>query len=677
MTKINFKIKDFRPIIIFAVSLFAMGITLYAGSNVILTDNGDYLRVTGLSSLEQIAPGNIRIVFKSKNMFVNILDILFNLRGVASYPSSQLIFVRISVVLNIIINFITGASTDTYNVFYLGFMCCVLYALALTFTLTRIPQKNKVLWWIAAAFAILMMCDIGYTGYFNSLYAEGLQHMLLIVLIGYLIECLHQKPTVRKLVFFNIYLILYGTSKPFNIPCAILIGIVYIVLSFMHQPCKKDKIINFSALGITVFVLALSMAIIPKWIGEQTNYNAVFFGVVRGVDDDTAKDYLEDLGADSSLYELKNTHYYVSDIQKIESEYDISSVKELSYTDLVFFYAKHPLYTISKIPRIVRHSAVIRNIFFMDNSFMNDMWRFSLWSHIRENAGFDTIFLNLAVTCAFLLAICMWIYKRKNKWLYVIPVAFFLCIGYSLIMPYVANGDADLTKHMYMLAEFIDIMILYLCFVFATNPRKFSMFAGSCILVVFVSTVSFAPKQDVISFGGYEWYVINETPGYKTLICCDPVKTMAYSSSGTNYYEESSVRKWLNLEFYDSLSKKEKKQLLYVKHKAINSVAYKNASTTGNRDFYCSPYPEFASEGYSEAYGYYTRDYVMLPNVTHLKLMESKGINTKENYDYWLETTYFNNGNKVRYVDSDGIVYFAPAERGLAVRPVIYLKNNK
>ena len=71
MTKINFKIKDFRPIIIFAVSLFAMGITLYAGSNVILTDNGDYLRVTGLSSLEQIAPGNIRIVFKSKNMLVN------------------------------------------------------------------------------------------------------------------------------------------------------------------------------------------------------------------------------------------------------------------------------------------------------------------------------------------------------------------------------------------------------------------------------------------------------------------------------------------------------------------------------------------------------------------------------------------------------------------------------
>ncbi len=664
--------------VIFGIALTLTVITLFCGDNVILTDNGDYARVMRLCSLEKSAAGELEIALTSDNFIENLRNILFTPTDLSTYPSSQIFFARVSVALNFILNTITHANPNNYNLFLLGILMSIMYSFALSFALSRINFKNKYIRYTASAVVLVMMCDIGYVSYFNSLYAEGLQHILLITLIGFLITAAQRKLRAGELILFFGVLTVYGQSKFFNIPIAVIIGLILLALSFKYNLGRKDLIVHVGAWLLSVIFMICTMVSMPKWISGQTNYNAVFYGILKDCDDTRAKEYLKnDLSLDSELYVLKNTHHYVSDFSDIEASYDIKGAEEISKIKLVTFYIKHPTVTASKISDIAQHSGVIRNIFFMNENYMSDPFRNTLWSRIRERSGFDTVYINLIVVSAFLFELFICLKRNDTPTCAAVTVMFLLALlfGYTYMVPYISNGEADLAKHMYAFIEIVDIAVGFILLLASDSKRKIRITSFAVIAAVFISSVTPYRTAETISFGGYEWLVIDESADCKTLLSKTAVSKRTYSSVDNNY-RESDIHRWLNDEFTDGLSSEEKEKLYFKTERMVLSENRKEEAEHGNRDFYCCAFPKKADTDYSSAYSQYVAGSVFLPTAEHIASVARKGYRVSLKDGYWLSTPYFRNPQKARYVSPDGLVYFETVSEELGIRPIIYLKTD-
>jgi len=642
---------------LFFLAFILITLTLFMGTDVSLYDNGDYSRVMRLSSL-YMDNGVIKISEDTTEWFSAIPKILFDTTGVYIYPSSQLIFIRLSVVISLFINKIAGFGMDTYHISVLGVMYSIMYAAAIAFALGSIRLKNKR-YYVAVALALIILCDLGYVSYFNSLYGEGLQHILLIAFIGFMISDVRK----RNIILCSVVIVLYGTSKAFNIPCAFLFGAMYFI-----KAIGKHKVTSVVSAILSAVVLISSFVAIPDWIGNETNYNSVFFGILRGTDEAVAKEYLADLGLPEDMSELRDTNHYVSNFSEIETAYDLTSVDELKYLELVAFYAKRPLLTLKKVPHFMKFCGAVRNIFFMDTAYMRG-FRMTLWSTIRENTGFDTVWINTAIFTVFMLMLIM--QKKRSALIFSA-----LAVLYSLFMPYAANGDADLAKHMFMFAEFIDVMLIFIIF-FGAYSAKRAVITWCTTTAVGICGFAFTnikKEPETYNFGEREWYITDTDSEYLTLMSKDSVGVMVYDGE-SNTFASSNIRHWLNNDFLNEFTADERERLVAMEHKVIVNASERESAEVGERDFYCTAYPTLAGEGFDDAYGVYLTDLVTLPSIKQISDMAKEGMKVDLNENYWLQTCYFSDTEKVRYMNSDGLIYFASADEYKNIHPVVRVRR--
>lgn len=662
---------------IFLAALILISATLFCGKNVVLTNNGDFYRIIQLSSLTEDADGSLKIVLENRDFFGNLNQILFTPEDVSVYPSAQLIFVRFSVGLSYTLNVLTGTPLDTYHLGCLSFLYIGLYALAITFLLTQIKLKNKYASLIFTAISLIVLCDIGYVSYFNSLYAEGLQHILLIATLGFLIRGYQKRLRIRETILFAIVLVLLGQSKFFNVPLAILLVFAAVVISFRHPVEKKSLIVTVVSSVLAVVMLLCNYLALPRWISKETNYNSVFYGILKDCDDSTAKAYLRELELDSGMSELKNTHHYVSNFHAILEKYPAEQAEDISKLKLLGFYFSHPEVAVQKFDDIAQHSAHIRNIFFMDEAYMDGMFRCTIWSKVREHIGFDTLLLNTLVV--FLFLGLLW-YRFKRSALKNYQTVLLLCMAfggffYAFFIPYVSNGEADLAKHMYLFVELIDLAMLGILAMCFSLSKRVNGILAAVFAVVIASNMLSLKQCETVSFGGYTWYVIEETDSYKTLMSKDVIAKRCYNFENNNHYETSDIHRWLNGEFLSRFSAEERALLLEKEENIILSAAHLSERDTGYLDFYCSAYPKMVATNSDEVCCQIVSGYVFLPTVDHIANMANAGYSVTTSQRYWLSTPYFLHGGKSRYVHPDGLVYFDDTSEEFGIRPVIYLKK--
>ncbi|MBO4267647.1 MAG: hypothetical protein J5910_10725 [Lachnospiraceae bacterium] len=68
-----------------------------------------------------------------------------------------------------------------------------------------------------------------------------------------------------------------------------------------------------------------------------------------------------------------------------------------------------------------------------------------------------------------------------------------------------------------------------------------------------LAAISDSQVGDVVAFGRYTWYVADKTDGICTLLCQGPVAEKAYNDTKTDItWENCSLRRWLNEDFYNS-----------------------------------------------------------------------------------------------------------------------------
>ncbi len=164
---------------------------LFLGSEIGLSDNGDFKRVMSASSLSfetmdksfVYIPSYI-INLPGNGFLRDTFHILFDKSGYITYPSIQVAFVRISVIINLLINRLTGAATSLYRLKVLGIMYSLCYAAVLSYLFAQIRLSK---WWvdlIGKLIIIIVLCDVGYVTYFNSFYGEALQIISFVLIAG-------------------------------------------------------------------------------------------------------------------------------------------------------------------------------------------------------------------------------------------------------------------------------------------------------------------------------------------------------------------------------------------------------------------------------------------------------------------------------------------------------------
>lgn len=680
-----------------------MAFILYSGDGAGLSNNGDYTRIMKTNSLEFVTPLNVPYVYQATFRMDlegrSPADLLLSLEGVDAYPSVHLLFIRASMGANLALNALAGAPMETYRVQVLGLLYLLCYA-GLFFLLFRsfsLPKPGVDL--LIKLLVLFVLCDEGYITYFNSLYSEPVQILALLTLAVFALRAF----TGRGRLWVNITFLflsstVYGWAKFVNLPVGALC-ICALGLALLLKAGRQARA-ALTAWGL-VCILALGTVYLslPKWMDEETNYNAVFFGVLKDASGEEQAEYLDALGLPASMSGLSYSTYYSQRGVEGRSEAGFDGAfSAVSKFDILIFYLRHPGPLFSKLDVAVAHSGFIRP-YYLSNLGENYprlsfLTRFAGWSYLRSQLPFDTWLGNGLIVLAGCLALWRWLRVKGDKSSAAAVLTILTLLGtlaYHLIMPIVTNGEADLAKHMFAFAQIIDLLVLFLLARLGyflcraeRSRRPATLLAGGLTSLVLLSL--FAPsllrqarlKDETVNFGSWEgkaiiWQIVARDGDELTLLATQPIAYLPYGRAddfGNSLWESSSLRAWLNGTFLDEAFTEAERALLEAEnHTVLLSSQDKALAQSGYNDFYAFHVPRYSDRATEISYSRSYRDTVRLPDIALLAGLSRSGLLSPN--PCWMDTPYYNNGSMLRTLGPDGYFYMRDAAQPYGVRPVI------
>ncbi|MCL2574031.1 MAG: hypothetical protein FWE34_05700 [Defluviitaleaceae bacterium] len=709
----------------------ALGIMLsilFLGYNVGMSDQSDFGRVMDASSLTHyvhdrafIFIDRYTIILEPNSLLSNAWRIMFSEEGIENYPSIHLLFVRLSVVANLFINRIIGAPLDVYRIGILGGMTAVMYAALLYWLFRQIRLQNPILDIIAKLVIIFIAVDVGYIAYFNSFFSESIQILAFMMLVVSGIRIFRGHTHPLDFVWLVLASLIFGWSKFVNIPIAfIMIAVFAVIVIFsadVGYRLRRGIIIGVIALAGLVPLMLVYNAI-PDWMDIDTNYNSVFFGIVKDVDDATARRHLQSLGLSPDMAQFASTNRYVAGAAPLFRELGFEEEFEnISKMDLLLFYLRHPALLWANIEMSIAHSGMIRPWYIANYGHQAERLtpsdNFSGWSWLRVRMAFDTmwgsIILWLAFAAAFLTKAIAYLSHNGRRMAIALLLAILGSAAYSVVVQMIANGEADLAKHMFVYIQFADfafvaliVGLLYhidenpktlrlaelkalhniprfavpiICIIALTVPLLVSSIRA--ILPITITPIDTARQGDIVTFGEFgsqdlQWLVIDETADALTLFAIQDVAQLPFDSGNSSFWVESDIREWLNNDFLNEVFN-DTYRIVNAERDLLLSIRTQELATSGDRDFYAFHIPRYAFRGADRAYSMVVADYVRLPGADTMQTLYDMGSSHYIRGGYWLEIPRFLDGEMPRYVTRDGHIIMRDAMNSAGIRPVIII----
>ena len=469
----------FGPFLLSALAAVIMALVLFSGGGAGLSNNGDFGRVLSTNSLDYAESAGsfayedtFRMVFQGDSAGEKLWNLLFNLDNTAAYPSIHLVFVRASLAGNLALNVLTGQSLDTYHIQVLGLIYLLCYAglLLLLFRSFKLPS----LWCdLLVKLAVLfVLCDEGYITYFNSLYSEPVQMLGLLSMAVFGLRLLSRRGSPGwNAGWYFLSCVVYGWSKFINLPAAALCALGMGAVLFLRAEKKYRKWLCGGA-AACVAVLGAVYLSLPGWMDYETNYNAVFYGVLKDTTPEQTEQYLSDLGLPDYMAEYANSNYYMDRVAPArESEQFRADFSQVSKFDLLFFYLSHPGYYLEKLDVAMAHTGFIRPYYLsnLDGTHprLTFAGRFGGWSWLRSQLPVNTWLAAGLITAAGCWALWQAAAGRKGagrdkRSAALLVLTLLGAMAYQFLIPTVTNGEGDLAKHMFAFAQFIDLLLLLL-----------------------------------------------------------------------------------------------------------------------------------------------------------------------------------------------------------------------
>lgn len=390
------------------------------------------------------------------------------------YPTTQILTIKLSKFLNLGHNIVVGAPLYTYNLFWLALIHIAIFAAALILILGFIYRRfGKWAFAFATFTAVFVLSDQGYSLYFNSFYGEGLQYVLTLLAIGLLLR-LEERRSGGALLAYYIAVYFMATTKLAWVP----VGLFFALVPLGFLLVKKLAVLRMKIVaGCSLTLLALLVfhfLLTPSWIDDASNFNSVFRGVLTN--SQTPEQDLIWLGLDPEFAILEGVNWfqYEFPIDVVSDEFQENFFEKVSKTRILMFYLNHPMRLLDILQVSAEHARHIRSPLLtsvqVPQYMGQQVHRFSLWEFTRvwlaplANFWFIAAALGAAVAWAGFELIKI-VKKGQNYTNILLPflmLAIVVSAAASFVIPYVANGTADLAKQLFGFISLFDIVIFTL-----------------------------------------------------------------------------------------------------------------------------------------------------------------------------------------------------------------------
>lgn len=358
----------------------------------------------------------------------------------------------------------------------------LLYTVICFFILRRVKIKNPALRLLfTAVFLFIFYNGVNLT-FLNSLYGQS---VMLVSFAALVLSVIHlfddiKNASVKKIVFFALASCLMLSSK---LQCAVFLPFLLGMVIFASVKSRHIRTGVICA-ALILWHGAGGYIINVGQLNTDTQYNSVFYGILKDSDDPKAD--LRALGIDEDMYIDAGKHAYLD-----ESEYTFPPRTDITYAKfhskmsngrLIGFYITHPSRFMNAMETTAQNAfsnKITLGTFEEKYGFEKgkSSYRLEWWEAIRSSLP-KTLWFIVPVWCLF-LAFDVMLFKKKNK--YALPILCVLLMGaIQFPMPYIGNGAADISKQLFMFNTVFDFFTITLIYcILLTADKKTNFFTKS------------------------------------------------------------------------------------------------------------------------------------------------------------------------------------------------------
>lgn len=453
------KLKFVRPEIVSAfASLFILVYVLMLRPVIGVADNGDFGRIMGSTGLHYISSAFDDRYFGYVNREYSVgIPIPFG----GGYFSTEILVVGIAVLLSQSV-FPSGI----FDIRYLSFVYILVFIAALFLIVLGIRKRWSWAGWMAAGVSVLVFSDTAYISYFNSFYGEAVTLVFLLLMTGagiYLAST--ARPRLWVLILFFAGAVFFAGAKVQNSPA----GLLAVLLCFRLIRLRKDNLwkrtVVFSAACI-IAVSVLSYITISRDIKTCNKYQTVFYGILKDSPDPAAD--LRELGLNSEYEALAGTNYFMKeypiDIRTPEFKEEIDNT--INHLKIAGFYLKHPGRLLDKLEVAALEGFLLKQGFGNYEKYPGVAYKttaniFSVWSNFKVSTLPHTLIFIIVFFAGFFLVLALEYIRNKDIQMRLLMeiMAFISLTGImQFVMPIIGDGEADLSKHLFLFNVCFDLM---------------------------------------------------------------------------------------------------------------------------------------------------------------------------------------------------------------------------
>jgi hypothetical protein len=460
---INMRDKILKPEII-AVACAAILIVsmLMTGPIIGVADNGDFYRIMVPSQLAYLTNDDEERYFSYFNSKYSITE--KQITSDADFVTTHLIPIKLAITINKLF-----LKNGIFDIRFLSSIYMIIFLISIYLLIKSIRLKSKIANWILAFLTVFFFVDVGYIAYFNSLYGEAMSYVFLLLCVGIGIHIsTKDRPRIFEFISFFIAAFFFVGAKQQNSPLVILFLIIFARMLTL----RKDFIWRTVVIVCSIAILSSSVFIYSFISREIRNINihqAVFFGILKG--STTPEKDLEELGINTGFAVLAGKTYFDSNVAFSPTDAIMQSefFGKITYGRILMFYIKHPLRLYQKMEITARNAFRIRQSYLGNFEKSANKQRgqmasfFGGWSYLKE-IGAHNFFALVALFYISFYSIWYTKYKetksnaRKLKYEAIAMVGIVGMVQFAL--PYIADGEGDLSKHLFIFDVCFDIMFV-------------------------------------------------------------------------------------------------------------------------------------------------------------------------------------------------------------------------
>jgi hypothetical protein len=442
-----------------------------------VADNGDFERIMNSTGLSHIPTDPSDRYFGYVNREYAIIGgTLFD----GGYISSEIPLVLAAIGISRLFS-----TPGIFDIRVLSLFYSLIFIFAFFLVIRSIKRMSAAAFVPVSIILLFVFTDIGYLAYFNSFYGEAVSLVFLMLMMGGALYCISdavtgEKPKLWALTVFFIGLAFFVSAKVQNIPS----GLLALVFGLRLMALRRDRIWRRTAIISIVFVLAASLLTftsVSKDIKICNKYQSVFYGILKDSPDPSSD--LAELGLNPAYSSLAGTNYFMDsypvDIRSAEFKDEI--FKKVTYAKVAGFYLKHPDRFLSKLDTAASNAFMIRPGM---GNFEKSAGKgygatadyLDAWSDLKDGLFPHKLSFILRFFSIFILLLCIEYiravgsssrrgtnksgkYALSGSMLMVeLVAALFLIAVSQLAVPILGDGEADISKHLFLFNTTFDLL---------------------------------------------------------------------------------------------------------------------------------------------------------------------------------------------------------------------------